>query len=386
MPARRKKPVRIARALIGLLIALTTACSSCGSEDKKPGATAPAELAPVPEPAGLVGDVFVQKPGDLWTKLRSLGGGPLRLMPAGFGMLTTTLLGLTPTNAESLDDDIPLTAAIAEDGDDLVVVVAAHVKSGPELVARLSTGADAPYVAKPDAPSGVTLLEPKSGKGEVAIGVTGNHLLAGKNADFIKKLGPYAARTLSKREAPKAPVLVTLKKQALTGPVTKKIRAWWKAQRAKLEQADRDNRQKHGSRSPDFGDPRAAIGGLGSAIDSLVALLGSASGARIVVEPSTERLQARLELDAEKHGRLAEFLTNMTTGDAEPLLALPSDVSAAVLTRSSEKSGLIQRRALSPASWICSGIDWEMRTRRASARPSTIWRAGAAIGRRTGFC
>jgi hypothetical protein len=261
-------------------------------------------------------------------------------MPAGFGMLATTLLGLGAGNAESIDTDIPVTGAIAENGEDLALALALHIKSGAELVARLTTGADAGYDAKADPATSITLLVPKAGKpsGEVALGVLGNHLLVSNNVEWVKKLGPYAARTLGKKPAPKEAVVVTLKKQALTGPIQKRLGGWWKAQKAKLERADQDNRQKHGRGTPDFGDPAAAISGLDSTITGLIGLLGTSAGARVIVEPSTERLDARIEVDAEKDGALAEMLAGFSVGGAGEILALPSDVSLAILARTSPAS------------------------------------------------
>jgi hypothetical protein len=328
------------RWILCALVALMPACSSCG-ESQPQGSDAPAvELAPVPEPAGLVGELVVQKPGEAWTRLRDLGGGPARLMPAGFGMLVTTLLGIPAGNAESLDTDIPVTGAIAEDGENLSLALSAHVKSGPELLARLSKGADASFDAKHDDQSGITLLVPKPGKAstEVQLGVIGNYLVVSTNLDALKKLAPYAARTLSKQPPPKEAIVVTLKKQALSGPLLKRLRAWWQQQKKKLEQSDLANRQKHGRGTPDFGDPAAAVAGLDSAVEGIAGLLGSSSGARLTVEPSPERLDARLEVTPEKTGALAELLAGLNVGSADELLALPNDTSLGLLTRTTKES------------------------------------------------
>lgn len=328
------------RAIFGVSLALSSACSSCGETKPQGSDAAVVDLSPVPEPAGLVGELVIAKPGDTWTKMRDLGGGPARLMPAGFGMLATTLLGMGAGNADSIDTDIPITGAIAENGEDLALALALHVKSGAELVARLTKGSDSAYDAKPDAATSITLLSPKAGKasGDVALGILGNHLLVSNDAEWLKKLGPYAARTIAKKPPPKEAVVVTLKKQALTGPIQKRLVGWWKAQKAKLERADQDNRQKHGRGTPDFGDPAAAISGLDSTVTGLIGLVGTSAGARVIVEPGTERLDARVEVDAEKTGALAEMLAGFNVGGADEILALPNDVALAILARTTAAS------------------------------------------------
>jgi hypothetical protein len=318
------------------LFALLPACSSCGGKEAGPDGAAVVELSEVPEPEGLAAELVVGKPGETWSKLRDLGGGPARLLPQSFGLLVSTFLGLPATAADSIDPDLPVTgAACTDEKGELSAVTAIHVRNGKELVARLSAGGDAHYSARADATSGFTLLDPKPGKAseEVALGVLGNYLVAARHGTDITKVGPYAVRTLTKREPPKTPLLVTLRKRALSGPLSAEIVALWKAKKSELERQDQQNREKHGGRAPDFGDPAAAIGGIDAAVEGFTRALGSASGARLLATPLADRLELRTEVDAEKTGELADLISSMVVGDARPLLAMPTGTAVGVLTR-----------------------------------------------------
>jgi len=336
---RRRARTRFAFLLAG---ALVSACSSCGDKTTT-GADAgtQVDLAPVPEPEGLIGEIIIAKPSEAWARLRELGGPAVRLLPQSFGMLTTTLLGLPATTADYVDVDLPLTGAVIDVGSaEPAVVLAVHVKSGRELIARVSTGADAAYSARADEPNALTLLEPKPGKAsnDVAIGVIGNYLIAARHSADLSKGGPFAARTLPKRPPPAEPIRIDLKKAALTGPIAKRAREAWSRVKGELEQKDQSNRTQHGGRAPDFGDPAAALSGANSAVEGLIAVLESSASGRIVIEPFPDRLDARVELEAEKSGAAQEMLSTLATGDAAPLLVLPNTVPVAVLVRTTPAS------------------------------------------------
>lgn len=330
--ARGRRALWVAGAA---LVLLAPACN----EKAQPSADAAAavvELSPVPKPADLAATLLVAKPGDAWAKLRESGGGPARLLPQSFGLLAATMLGLPPSVAEYFDADVPLAgAATSDDKGALQVAVAIHVRSGRELVARLSAGADSNYSAREDSATGITLLEPKPGKAstEVALGVLANHLIAARKAADLTKVGPYAARTLTKEPPAKQPVSVTLDKRALSGPIATAIRDAWKEKQAELSKLDDQNRQKHGGRTPDFGDPAAALAGLSSAVETLIKVLETSSTGRVALVPHGDRLEAWVELDAEPGGAAAEILGGFSVGDAEPILALPELTPIVILTR-----------------------------------------------------
>jgi hypothetical protein len=339
---RRSQRVSAFLLMLALVTAaLVAACSSCSEDAKKPAPTAVAaqDLAPVPEPDGLLAEVFAAKPDQTWKRIRALTGGPVNLLPASFPILVTTLLGLPPTSAGAVDTDVPAVAAlVAASPDRVAMVVGLHVQSGRELIAALTTGDAAKFTAKAD-PSGVTLLEPRAGpSGDFALGIVGNHLLAAPERGLLSRFGPFVARTLPTREMPSDGIVAVVPKQALAGPVPSRLRARWKAYAAELVAADRKNREKHGGRAPDFGDPMVALAGVASGVESLAAAFESSKRARLVLTPLDERLDAKVTLEAEPGGKAAQALQDMPAGDLAPLLASPIGMDAAIFNRTTEPS------------------------------------------------
>jgi hypothetical protein len=336
--SRSENRGRRAWVLLGLGACVAFSLVACNDEKSGPAdaSVASVDLPPVPRPADLAATLVVGKPGETWAKLRATGGGPARLLPQSFGLLVSTMLGLPAVAADSIDDDVPLTGAVTSDEKGQAqVAMAVHVRSGRELLARLSTGGDAPYSAKEDAASGITLLEPRANKAPtgVALGITGNYLVVAAVAADLTKVGPYVARTLSKEPPPKKPIAVSLEKRALSGPLAKLVRDAWQEKKRDLEQLDDANRQKHGGRTPDFGDPRAALAGLSSAVEGFIKVLETASAGRLTAEPIGSRLDVLAELDAEAQGAAADTFGAFVVGDAAPLGALPALAHIGILTR-----------------------------------------------------
>ncbi|HEY3666390.1 MAG TPA: hypothetical protein VGL19_10335, partial [Polyangiaceae bacterium] len=112
------------------------------------------------QPRGLLGELTLSHPGLSFKALRDLGGPLSALLPAGFPLLVSSVLGLPPLSADSFDPELPafgalLQAATGEPG----WVLAVHAVSGPELVAKLSTGDHAPFRAASASVPGLVLLE-----------------------------------------------------------------------------------------------------------------------------------------------------------------------------------------------------------------------------------
>jgi hypothetical protein len=326
---------RIAILLVGLPIA---SCSSCDkSESSAPGGSAnvPADLTPVPYPEGLLADFWLQNPEQTWKSMRELAGGPALLLPSTFQLFASTLLGLPAQAAGSIDGNVPVVGVFVGSPQGPRWVVALHVKSGRELVQQLTAGADAKHAARADAATGITFIEPKAGKSSeaIALGVVGYYLLAAESAGELAAAGAYVARSLPTRPAPKAPIGLVAREEALKGPIGEGLRRMWRGYAVELEDLDRANRRQHGGRAPDFGDPAAALAGIGSAVDSLAELLAGAKTLELRIAPQAARLDVRVELQAQKQGELAELLRGLTLGDHAPLLALPKDSLLAIESR-----------------------------------------------------
>lgn len=309
----------------------------CG-KDSSGGPPVPEVLAPLPAPAGLVAEVFVPKPNVLWGKLREVAGGPARLLPPTFSVMVSSMLNLPAGASELIDNDVPAVGAVSSDGTTELAVMALHVRDGGKVVAALTQAPDARFLARPDAPSRVTLIEPKPGQTALAasIGVCGNYLLLGYAPDALLKLGPYATRTVATHAMPTEDAMLLSTNAALAGPVKQRISTWWSTTKKQLEELDEAERKRHGGSAPTFGDPRAAVGRADAAFQSLFMLMGDLAEARVtlVVDDAGGHVRTTLK-PLSKDGPAQAELAAMVTGSAEPLLDLPEDVTLAVMTRDS---------------------------------------------------
>lgn len=328
---------RAGRWLVGGALIAALGVSSVGCDQKGPpkGSIIKAEvLGPVPAPAGLVTEVVLARPNVTWGRIRETIGGPLKFMPASYPMLVASLLGLPPTAAEQIDADVPTLGAATSDGSSEIPVLAIHVKDGKQLELALTSGPDARYTAKHDAPSGVTLLEPKPGQTALAasLGVTGNYLLVAYAPDGLLKVGPYAARTMSTRPAPKEDLLAVSDHNALAGPLRTRLSVGWGELRRNLEKADQEQREKHGGSAPTFGDPRAALQKADATFQGILALMTDLSEGRIqfTFDETGAHLKATLKPQSPT-GTAAQEFAAMRTADASALLDLPANTSVGLM-------------------------------------------------------
>lgn len=328
------------RRLLPHLLALSVAAAAGCKDTPSLGPAPVASMAPVPQPAGLVAEVMIPKPAQTWTRLRTLIGGPAAMLPQSFGMGAAMLLGLSPKVAELIDGDVPAVGAVTSDGAVELAVLAIHVRDGQKVIDDMTTGPQARHLARVDAVSKVTLIEPKPGETSLnaSMGVTGNFLLIGYAPDALLKVGPYAARTVSTRAMPAEDAVVVSQRDALGGPVRARIRNWWREAKKTLEEADQRDREKHGGSAPTFADPKAAVAKADQTFTSLFALLGDLSEARVALtmDDAGAHVAARVT-PASKDGPASIEIGALTVGDAKPLAELPEEVSLAVLSRDSQE-------------------------------------------------
>ncbi len=332
---------------VALLLVLPALGSSCRKETAPAigsSAIATGDLAPVPDPAGLMAELWVKDPDQTWQKLRDQVVSRPALLPASFPMLASSLLGLPHAVAGLFDANVPLLGVLVSDpAGSPGWVLGLHVKSGSELGAVLTRGSDASYSGRTDDASGVFVLAPKTKKDstEAALGIVGNYLLVTERADLLTLAGPFVARTLPKRPAPTEPIVITARRQALAGPIAKQLQRLWREQASELKALDQQNRQERGGRTPDFGDPLAALNGVAATVDTLIDVLKSARELRLILEPLDDGVDLRAELTPEQAGPAAEVVSELVVGGVEPLLALPKNTVVGVLSRGS----LAQREA-----------------------------------------
>lgn len=337
-PSRARR--RAARAGLLLLAASVAGCSSCSDEQpdaSKATPAASAALSPVPAPDGIVAELFLKRPDDTWSALRGLAGGRAAILPASFQMLVGTLAGLPAAAASTIDANVAAVGVLVDagGGTEPSLVLGVHVRSGGELVARVADGSKASY-DKSAGEQGLTVLTAKAGKApeDIHLGVVGNYLLISRDAAALKKAGPYVARTLPDRvEKQPAPLTLRADEKALSGPIAKGVRGYWKRTRAKLD-ALREKARDEKGRDADFADPAAAMKGLDAGVEALVKVLESSERAVVELEPTSTRLELRAELDPKDSGAAKDLISGMEVGDLAPLLALPASTAVAITSRS----------------------------------------------------
>ncbi|MCA9647258.1 MAG: hypothetical protein KC492_41500, partial [Myxococcales bacterium] len=336
-------PLVLGAALFGLV-----GCDD-DNQSKPVASAAPVEdLSPVPAPESLVADVFIAQPEPTWKELRGLAGAGAALLPANYPVLVTTLTGLPPTASSSIDAGLPVVGALVDVGEgDPGLVLAVHLRSGRELIAAVTKGADARFEMKRNDETQISMLTPRNpGNAQpLGMGVLGNYLLVGNVPAALDKAGPYVVRTLSKQAAPKEPIVALASEKALAGPVSKRIKAAWKKRREQLQEMDLQARKARGGRAPDFGDPAAALLGIESAVDDLVAIVEGSQQAKLIVTPGDRHLEAELQITPKPSGEAKQLVSDMPTGDLSLLKALPRGTSLALLTQSSAAGRLESAKA-----------------------------------------
>jgi hypothetical protein len=299
----RPLPARLAHVL-----ALALACVAAGPGCSKPAppadAGAPAALAPVPVPAGLLADLYLTTPDATWSKARATIGGPAMLMPASAGALVATLVGLPITAAPEVDGAVPILGALGEAAEQPQIAIAVHVRDGGRFVDQLTKPAEARFSARAEGADEIVHLEPKGAgpKPPAVLAVIGNYLVLAPTAAELVALGPYVARTLPTRAAPKDELAIEADGAALAGPVTKAARALT-AEAARLP--------------------------LGGAVQSVLDVLGDAKHARLVANLDERGLHARAVVTPKSGGAAEKLLAAVAVGDPKRMLDLPADSLAA---------------------------------------------------------
>lgn len=297
----------------------------------------------MPAPSGLVAELVVPKPAELWASLRGIASGTAPL-PASAELVITALFELPVLTASALDLSRPVTGALlsVELQPDPVPVLAFRVLDGNEVLGRVASGPSASFEAKASSVTGLALLAPKTEKegAKVRFGVYRNHLLVSPEAAAIESAAPYLVRTLATRPLPDAPLVVELPGQALAGPLVARARRSWEQYQSELRALERRAREEKG-RAADFADPQAVITALDGALSALFEIFASTERARLTLLPSADALNARLEL-VPAPGRYAErTIDALSVGELGPLLSLPDSVALAFLWRASSE----ERRA-----------------------------------------
>jgi len=363
---RMRASLELTRALRPLtLAALAVALGFSQGCAKKPrsseggGASALPAFADLPEPPGVLAELSVARPDATFRTVRELGRPLSGLLPAGFPMLTASLLGLPPLSADSFDPGLPMVGVLLQSGASSPTwILAVHTVSGPELIAKLCTGDRAPFRALAGSAVGLKLLQPstqnandaKNAQTRPVLGVFDNYLLIAESAEALSVAGPYTARMLPKRPPAEAAIALRFSHSALESKLVPALRGLWAAYRTRLANQDLSNRSAHGGRAPDFADPAQVILGADALVESVLALLDGAAKLEVDLEPFADRLDVTVLLEPEAASDVRAKLAALAGADARVLLTLPAETQFALgLSRTEDEREVAGKAA---------GEDW----------------------------
>ncbi len=320
--------VRLFRfAAIVLFVGL--ACSKKTEQAAPSADQKPAEVAP---PPGLVGELTVPDPRQLWTSLRKLGGSRAEALPSSFELALFAALDLPPRVAGHIQSETPLVGVVlTTPSGRQTFVLGVRTVRGAELVNELTTGASPAWNAVRGAP--VTVLIGQ--KPVPLLGVIDDWLLVGLHAEGLHAGGPYLARGLGRKRLPAAPLTFEVGQAALTGPLSTLVKGRWAEQRSKLDALFKSERTQQG-REPDFADPKALFGLVDGYVSSLLEALASSERLTLNLRPEADRLELSLSVVPVKSGSLAQSIASLDAGSLDALLELPNGVAVATLMRSSQ--------------------------------------------------
>lgn len=323
------KPLRsrFLRATLGLVVVPVLLGSSlglggCATKAPQEVAAAAEDLSPLPAPEGHLADLVVPAPEATWTKARALVGGPAAFFPQSFGALAATLLKLPVVVAAEIDGAVPVIGASLKKGPaPAQAAIGIHVKAGGRFVDQLTKGPEARFTGKLDEASRITVLTTKSDTPgavpTVAMGVLGNYLLIALNPVDLAAVGPYVARTLPSRPAPKEDVAIEVPEAALSGPVLAEARRSWDSTRKGLDQ---------------LGAP--VLLPVAGTVEMLLGVLADSKQARLTLDLADTAVHARLTMTPKPGGGAAtKAIDEMAVGDLAPILDLPASALLGMLWR-----------------------------------------------------
>lgn len=332
--------LRSSRLVAALVLGSALTLGACSS-DKKPedAGAATTTAAVVPAPAGLLANVVLATPEATWQKARLLAGGGALFLPPSLGGMLTTLLGLPIGIAAEIDGGIAVVGAIADEGTQPpalrapqglevklpkgspppLATIGVHVKDGGRFVDQLTKGEGARWTSHIHTASAITVLEPKDGRSDVALGVLDNYLLIARTAAALSSLGPYVARTLPSTRMPSDDLAIEAPEASLTGPLSERIKTAWESFKPK----------------PDATPTAAgALLSVDRTFETFLTILGDAAEARLTVNLEQGIVRTRAELRAKpSQGPARKLMVELASGDAKPLLDLPADTLVAGLWR-----------------------------------------------------
>lgn len=363
---------------IAAALALVPACGSCGKPSSAGlGVEASVVAAPpVPAPDGVIARAWLRAPDALWARLQSGVSGAAGLLPADVGSLLCAATGLDAAVGPLVDGKAGAYVVVADaaggSGGGVAWAAALPLKDGVKVASTLlppeAPDAPAPRYTSRDE-QGMRVLTRTGHPMPVSLALAQSWLVvAGSDAD-LARLGPYAWRTMPTLPAPAgtSSVVAVLAHEALAS----RAAAQWDQAREWLAARDREEREAHGGRAPDFGDPQAILDAADVVVKRRVALLSGARSATLEIEAGDDDVRADLHLDTDAEGGTGSTVP----GDARPLGELPADAVLAVMVRDGAVARADDARDLEAAVTRALGSRAHADDRRAVAAAVDAWAA-----------
>jgi hypothetical protein len=318
-------------AAAAFALVLAPGCGSCGKAS--PGISVEASVSappPVPAPDGVIAQAWVRAPDALWARVQSGVSGAAGLLPNDVGALLCAATGLDASVGPLVDGKAGAFVVVADgvggSGASLAWAAALPLKDGTRVATLLlPPDASAPrYTARDE--QGMLVLTRTGHPMPVSMALAQGWLVvAGSEAD-LARLGPYAWRTMPTLPAPAGTgsIVAVLAQKALAS----RAGAQWEQARAWLAARDREERERHGGRAPDFGDPQAILDAADVVVKRRITLLSGARAATLEIEAGDDDVRAELHLEVD-----GDVDAGTIPGDARPLGELPGDAVLALMVR-----------------------------------------------------
>ncbi len=332
----RPRPSLAPLALALVLAPALAGCGSCGKPDAPPGdlATTAVVEEKVAAPEDLLADGVAISPNTTWSRIQRGVGGALGLMPQTMGSVMCSLAGIDLALGGEIDGASPAYFAVAGDVDAPSWVLVAKLVELRKARGVLLESETAKYTGREE--GSMTVLVPRgAGAGApsgLGVAVTrSGYLVVGSDAAALQKLGPYATRNLPREAPPKAAVHADVKPKALSGKLRPLLERRWQALMLDLLAEDGKMRAAHAGRPPDFAEPKAIVAVADGLVQRRLAAFGAIDKLRLDLEATDEDVHLAIEVEG---GATPGGLSPMTVGSTSPLLEVPKDAIAALLTRS----------------------------------------------------
>jgi hypothetical protein len=304
------------RGLIAFAIAIA-GCKDAPSTARDAGDAAPVSIA---TPDGLVLKVALRDPDAMWGRLQHGAGGAFALLPPQVGAIAAAVLGPDASFAADADGHATSYAAVAVRPNEAPLGWALAMPMGGTLIASGDAGA-----------AGVWAREP-------------GWLVVASDGGALASIGPYVTHRLplDTSLASAAPLSAVMPAAAIDGVLAPAASDRWGGARAWLRDRARTEREAHGGRAPDFGDPEAIVAVIDGVVEGAIARLahtgdvrieGDAADADLTFDVTTQTPDAHAGGDAGEESADGAAPTPGESGDARPLASVADGASFAVFVR-----------------------------------------------------